>query len=115
LQRLGIAAALVTDPEILILDEPNSALDPIGRADVRDIITEQKRHRCILLSSHMLSEVEQLADHIVVIDQGRVVTQGNTAWMLTNGCVTIRTMCVFLPNQLIFNDLIVIVLHSSFA
>ena len=85
LQRLGIAAALVTDPDILILDEPNSALDPIGRAEVRDIITAQKRQRCILLSSHMLSEVEQLADHIVVIDQGRLVTQGTTAAILTEG------------------------------
>lgn len=85
LQRLGIAAALVTDPEVLILDEPNSALDPVGRADVRDIIAEQKRDRCVLLSSHMLSEVEQLADNIVVIDQGRVVVQGSTESILTDG------------------------------
>jgi len=85
LQRLGIAAALVLDPGLLILDEPNSALDPVGRADVRRLIQEQKRYRCILLSSHLLSEVEQLADHVVVISEGRVISQGTTADLLTSG------------------------------
>ncbi|AGS36064.1 ABC transporter (plasmid) [Corynebacterium maris DSM 45190] len=114
LQRLGIAAALVTDPEILILDEPNSALDPIGRADVRDIITEQKRHRCILLSSHMLSEVEQLADHIVVIDQGRVVTQGTTASILTDGLEPVWTIRLGKPAQISASDLAVAVPDACF-
>ena len=85
LQRLGIAAALVLDPGLLILDEPNSALDPVGRADVRRLIHEQKQHRCILLSSHLLSEVEQLADHIIVISEGRVISQGTTVDLLTSG------------------------------
>lgn len=97
LQRLGIAAALVTDPDILILDEPNSALDTIGRADIRDIINEQKQHRCILLSSHLLSEIEHLADHIVVIDQGRVVTQGATAAILTEGLEPVWTIRLGAP------------------
>ncbi|GAA1484691.1 MULTISPECIES: ABC transporter ATP-binding protein [Micrococcales] len=114
LQRLGIAAALVTDPEILILDEPNSALDPIGRADVRDIITEQKRHRCILLSSHMLSEVEQLADHIVVIDQGRVVTRGTTASILTDGLEPVWTIRLGAPAQISAADLAVAVPEARF-
>lgn len=114
LQRLGIAAALVTDPEVLILDEPNSALDPIGRADVRDIITEQKRHRCILLSSHMLSEVEQLADHIVVINQGRVVTQGNTASILTDGLEPVWTIRLGKPAQISSSDLAVAVPEACF-
>lgn len=85
LQRLGIAAALVLDPGLLILDEPNSALDPVGRADVRRLIQEQKQHRSILLSSHLLSEVEQLADQVVVINEGRVISQGTTADLLTSG------------------------------
>jgi ABC-2 type transport system ATP-binding protein len=100
LQRLGIAAALVTDPEVLILDEPNSALDPIGRADVRRIITEQKQQRCILLSSHLLSEVEQLADHIVVLDAGRVVTQGATASVLTEGLEPVWAVRLGAPAQI---------------
>lgn len=114
LQRLGIAAAMVTDPDILILDEPNSALDPIGRADVRDIITEQKDHRCILLSSHMLSEVEQLADHIVVIDQGRVVTQGTTASILTDGLEPVWTIRLGAPAQISADDLAVAVPEAHF-
>lgn len=85
LQRLGIAAALVLNPEVLILDEPNSALDPLGRADVRRLIVEQRRHRCILLSSHMLSEVEQLADDVVVIADGELVVSGTTNEILAAG------------------------------
>lgn len=85
LQRLGIAAALVLDPAILILDEPNSALDPIGRADIRRVIEEQRTQRCILLSSHLLSEVEQLADRVLVIAAGKLIAAGTTAELLTSG------------------------------
>ena len=102
LQRLGIAAALVLDPGLLILDEPNSALDPVGRADVRRLIHEQKQHRCILLSSHLLSEVEQLADHIIVISEGRVISQGTTVDLLTSGrepVWTLRFLHSYEPNE----------------
>ncbi len=85
LQRLGMAAALVTDPAVLILDEPSSALDPIGRAEVRDLIAAEGRRRCVLLSSHALGEVEQVADRVVVLDQGRVVADGSTAEVLGAG------------------------------
>lgn len=85
LQRLGIAAALALDPEILVLDEPNSALDPIGRADVRALIAEQRNERCIILSSHLLSEVEQLADTVHVINDGRLIAAGSTADLLRDG------------------------------
>lgn len=114
LQRLGIAAALVTDPDILILDEPNSALDPIGRADVRKIIAEQKRHRCILLSSHLLSEVEQLADHIVVLNQGLVVTQGTTEAILTDGMEPVWNIRLGSPAQLAADDLAVALPEAQF-
>lgn len=83
LQRLGLASALVLDPDVLILDEPNSALDPIGRADIRAVLEEQRKHRCILLSSHLLSEVEHLADQVVVLNEGRLVSSGTTAQLLT--------------------------------
>lgn len=114
LQRLGIAAALVTDPDVLILDEPNSALDPIGRADVRGIIAEQKRHRCILLSSHLLSEVEQLADHIVVLDQGCVVTQGTTEAILTNGIQPVWNIRLGNPAQITALDLKMAIPEAQF-
>lgn len=97
LQRLGIAAAIVLDPDVLILDEPNSALDPIGRADIRALITEQKQHRCIVLSSHLLSEVEQLADDVVVIRDGRVITHGTTTEILTAGLEPVWTIRLGTP------------------
>lgn len=85
LQRLGIAAALTLDPEILVLDEPNSALDPIGRADIRALIAEQRQQRCIILSSHLLSEVEQLADAVHVMSNGRLIASGSTTELLRAG------------------------------
>ncbi|WP_150463246.1 ABC transporter ATP-binding protein [Nesterenkonia ebinurensis] len=105
LQRLGIAAALVLNPDILILDEPNSALDPIGRADIRRLIAEQKHERCILLSSHMLSEVEQLADEIVVLDEGRVVTAGSMTDLLTSGMEPIWDIRLSDPSPVDFESL----------
>lgn len=105
LQRLGIAAALVLDPDVLILDEPNSALDPIGRADVRAIIARQKEQRCILLSSHMLSEVEQLADEIVVLSEGRLVASGSTAEILTRSLDPVWTIRLGQPAGISLHNL----------
>jgi ABC-2 type transport system ATP-binding protein len=73
-QRLGIAQALLHEPELLILDEPTSGLDPEGRRLVLDIIREEKmRGRSVFLSSHILSDVERICDEVVMIRQGEVV------------------------------------------
>src|SRR5262249_50348023 len=73
-QRLGLAQALVHDPELLILDEPTSGLDPEGRRLVLDIIREEKaRGRTIFLSSHILSDVERTCDEVLMIRQGEIV------------------------------------------
>jgi ABC-2 type transport system ATP-binding protein len=73
-QRLGLAQALLHDPELLILDEPTSGLDPEGRRLVLDIIREEKaRGRTIFLSSHILSDVERTCDEVVMIRQGEIV------------------------------------------
>ena len=77
LQRIGVAQALINDPEFLILDEPMSGLDPIGRREIRDLILEQKENgKTILLSSHILSDVESLCDRVGVILNGVVVKVG---------------------------------------
>ncbi|TMQ58734.1 MAG: ABC transporter ATP-binding protein [Candidatus Eisenbacteria bacterium] len=74
LQRLGLAAALVHDPEILILDEPMSGLDPFGRRDVRELILEQRlRGVTVLFSSHILPDVESVADRVAILHRGRLV------------------------------------------
>ena len=76
-QRLGVAAALLKDPALLILDEPTSGLDPQGMADFRGLITRiGKGERTVLLSSHLLSEVEQICTRVGVISKGRMVAEG---------------------------------------
>jgi len=77
LQRTGLAAALVADPELLILDEPMSGLDPVGRKEVRDLIfDERRRGRTIFFSTHILSDVETLCDRVTILRQGEVVVSG---------------------------------------
>jgi ABC-2 type transport system ATP-binding protein len=76
-QRLGIAGALLGDPELLILDEPTNGLDPVGMREIRDLIaTIATQHRTVLVSSHLLSEIEQVCDWLVVIEHGAGVFAG---------------------------------------
>jgi ABC-2 type transport system ATP-binding protein len=76
-QRLGVAQALVGSPRLLLLDEPTSALDPGGRRDMRFLLEELRSEGvAVLLNSHLLSEVELVCDHVVIVDRGRVVEAG---------------------------------------
>ncbi|MCL2475342.1 MAG: ABC transporter ATP-binding protein [Chloroflexi bacterium] len=72
-QRLGLAAALVGNPKVVFLDEPVSALDPIGRANVLDIIRNLKTHTTVFLSTHILSDVERVCDKVGIIDHGNLL------------------------------------------
>ena len=77
LQRTGLAAALVADPEMLILDEPMSGLDPVGRKEVRDLIyAERDQGRTIFFSTHILSDVEAMCDRVAILREGKVVVSG---------------------------------------
>ncbi len=85
-QRLGIAQALLGNPELLVLDEPTSGLDPAGRKEVRDLILALKAEgKTIFLSSHILSEVEQICDRVIIIDRGQLVQAGALREMLAGG------------------------------
>jgi ABC-type multidrug transport system ATPase subunit len=76
-QRLGIAAALLKDPELLILDEPTNGMDPAGMAEMRDFIRGLGQgRRTVLLSSHLMTEVEQVCDRVAVISRGALVREG---------------------------------------
>ena len=83
LQRTGLAAALVADPELLILDEPMSGLDPVGRKEVRDLIVEERRRgRTIFFSTHILNDVETLCDRVTILRRGQVVVSGRLGELL---------------------------------
>lgn len=91
-QRLGIAQALLGSPRLLLLDEPTSALDPVGRRLVRDLLHEMKRRGiAVLLDSHLLGEVEQVCDRVMMIDHGRSVFEGSPHDLLNSRGVTIET------------------------
>ncbi len=76
-QRIGLACALLPDPELVFLDEPTSALDPIGRREVREIVRLLKRQgKTVFLNSHLLSEVEMVCDQVAIINKGRIITSG---------------------------------------
>ena len=90
-QRLGIAHALLGDPEVLILDEPANGLDPPGMRWMRELLRDfADRGGTVLLSSHLLYEVEALADRLVIIDLGRVVAQGTRAELLSGRGTVVR-------------------------
>lgn len=73
-QRLGIAQALINNPEVIILDEPVSALDPIGRKEVLEVIEKLKKNHTILFSTHILSDVDRICDDVIIINHGKLVT-----------------------------------------
>ncbi len=90
-QRLGIAAALIKEPELLILDEPTNGLDPQGMADVRNLIIELgKGDRTVLVSSHLLGEVEQMCTMIGVIQKGKFVAEGTIDELRGAATLTVR-------------------------
>lgn len=76
-QRIGLAAALLGNPELIFLDEPTSALDPIGRKEVRELVAELRdQGKTVFLNSHLLSEVESICDHVAIINRGELIVQG---------------------------------------
>ena len=90
-QRLGIATALIGDPEVLILDEPANGLDPAGIRWMRDLLRGYAdRGGTVLLSSHLLHEIEVIADDIVMIGNGRIVSQGTKTELLHAAGTVVR-------------------------
>jgi ABC-2 type transport system ATP-binding protein len=83
LQRVGLAATLIHQPELLILDEPMSGLDPVGRKEVRDIILEERKAgRTVFFCTHILSDVEMMCDRVCILKKGEVVVSGSIADLL---------------------------------
>lgn len=91
-QRLGIAQTLIHDPELIILDEPTTGLDPQGIIDVRNLILQLKneKNKTVLLSSHQLSEIEIIANRMVIINKGKTVIEGEVAKLLNEKELVVR-------------------------
>ncbi|MGO9855624.1 MAG: ABC transporter ATP-binding protein [Acidimicrobiales bacterium] len=93
-QRLGVAACLLGDPELLILDEPMNGLDPAGMLDMRDMITSLvSEGRTVVLSSHLLDEVERTCDSVAIVDRGSVIRQGPISQLLAGSSFEVQVEC----------------------
>lgn len=83
LQRIGLAQALINEPELIFMDEPIAGLDPIGRKEVREIIKKIKaQNKTIFFCSHILSDVEQICDHVAILKEGKLINQGPLSKLL---------------------------------
>jgi ABC-2 type transport system ATP-binding protein len=90
-QRLGVAAALLGDPELLVLDEPTNGLDPAGMADMRRLVVDLAAHgQTVLLSSHLLSEVQEICGRVGVISAGRLLTESTVADLRGSSSLMVR-------------------------
>lgn len=93
-QRLGVAACLIGDPELLILDEPMNGLDPGGMHDMRDMIRSLvDEGRTVVLSSHLLDEVQRTCDAVAIVDRGKIIRQGPISELLAGTSLTLQVDC----------------------
>jgi len=104
-QRLAIAAALLGDPEVLVLDEPTNGLDPVGIAEIRNLIIElSKKGHTIIMASHLLDEVEKVCTHVAILKKGSLITTGNVNDVLVDddvveiGAVNLDALAVVINN-----------------
>lgn len=106
-QRLGIAVALIHDPDLLLLDEPSSALDPEGRSDVLNLILDLKeRGKTVFLSSHILSDIERVCDRVSILNKGKIVLEKPLAELIKENVmpildITLKNAC----DQLLIKEL----------
>ncbi|MEN8226644.1 MAG: gliding motility-associated ABC transporter ATP-binding subunit GldA [Bacteroidota bacterium] len=91
-QRVGLAQALIHDPEILILDEPTTGLDPNQLSEIRNLISNIGKEKTVLLSTHILQEVEAICDRVIIINKGRIVADENATQLKEKGGSQIQTI-----------------------
>jgi ABC-type multidrug transport system ATPase subunit len=107
-QRLGIAIALVHDPQLVILDEPTNGLDPQGIADMRNLILHLSRHmnKTVMVSSHLLSEIEQVATRMLIINKGKKIVEGSVEELIdpAKTIVSLETTDAAMTLQFLLNS-----------
>jgi ABC-2 type transport system ATP-binding protein len=84
-QRVGLAQAILSEPDILILDEPTEGLDPNQRVEIRKLITRLGQDHTVLLSTHVLQEVQAVCDRLLIIHQGKIIADGGVSSLLAGG------------------------------
>jgi ABC-2 type transport system ATP-binding protein len=84
-QRVGLAQAILHQPELLILDEPTEGLDPNQRVTIRDLIVALGKERTVMISTHVLSEVQAMCDHVIILNEGKLVTSGTVEEVMSQG------------------------------
>lgn len=95
-QRVGLAQALINDPQLIVLDEPMSGLDPIGRKELKNVILELKNNgKTLFFNSHILSDVEDLCTKIAIIDQGKIITHGSISQVTKNHTQKLEDIFVY--------------------
>jgi ABC-2 type transport system ATP-binding protein len=93
-QRLGVAACLIGDPELLVLDEPMNGLDPAGMREMREMVLSLVAEgRTVVLSSHLLDEVERTCDAVAIVDRGKIIRQGPISELLAGGAISLQVEC----------------------
>ncbi|NMB72488.1 MAG: gliding motility-associated ABC transporter ATP-binding subunit GldA [Bacteroidales bacterium] len=105
-QRVGLAQALLHDPEVLILDEPTSGLDPNQIVEIRHLISELSSNKTVLLSTHIMQEVEAICHRIIIINRGKLAAEGDTSAMLSESSPGQQTLLLELNGMISENDLL---------
>jgi ABC-2 type transport system ATP-binding protein len=99
-QRVGVAQALINDPDLLFFDEPTSGLDPIGAKDIREVVLElRKRGKTVFLCSHLLKEMEPLCDDIAILARGQLIIQGSVEKLLARDTANYRVEAMDLDDE----------------
>ena len=93
-QRVGLAQALIHDPAVLILDEPTSGLDPNQIIEIRNLISETGKEKTVILSTHIMQEVEAICDRIIIINKGEIVADDSTSKIQSNSDENLQTVLV---------------------
>ncbi len=106
MQRIGLAQALINDPDLIFLDEPTDGVDPIGRKEIRDILSELKSQgKTIFVNSHLLSEVELISDRVAILNKGELITEGTVEDITTNKELYKISFDDKLPGSMLENEL----------
>lgn len=107
MQRIGLAQALINDPKLIFLDEPTDGVDPIGRKEIRDILSELKsRGKTIFVNSHLLSEVELISDRVAILNKGEMILEGTVEDITTSKEVYRISFAERIPQNLIEGELL---------